>query len=111
MKQAEEMIDKLLDWADRTPEPNLTQIEDIVLKLRQELSEQMALEVIYAQEEKQPVPGPRCPICHKEMHYKGQKGVTIESWVGELSLERGYYHCPHCRVGLFPPRPAAGVAG
>jgi len=107
MKQAEAVIDELLDWSDSAPKPNLTQIEAIVRQLRKRFSEQMALEVIHAQEAKQPVPGPQCPICQQEMRYKGQKGVTLESWVGDLSIERGYYHCPNCQVGLFPPRSTA----
>jgi hypothetical protein len=49
MQQAEQTIDELLDWTDETPAPNLTQIEDIILALRQRLSEQMAQEVIEAQ--------------------------------------------------------------
>ena len=111
MNQAEAVIDKLLDWSDATPEPNLTQIEAIVLRSRKRLSEQMALEVINAQEAKRPVPGPQCPRCQQEMRYKGQKEVTVESWVGDLRIERGYYHCPDCKAGLFPPRPTAWVAG
>jgi len=107
MKVAEEAIDRLLDWSETAPESNLTQIETVVGRLRKALGEQMALEVINAQEARQPVPGPRCAECGQEMRYKGPKEVTVESWVGDLTIERGYYHCPDCKVGLFPPRPAA----
>lgn len=107
MKAAEEVIDELLDWSETTPEPNLTQIEALVRRLRKTLGEQMALEVVNVQEARQPVPGPGCPKCQQEMRYKGQKKTTIESWVGDLTMERGYYHCPDCKVGLFPPGPAA----
>ena len=107
MKAAEEMIDELLDWSEATPESNLTQIEAVVGRLRKALGEQMALEVIDGQEGKQPVPGPLCPECEQEMRYKGQKEVTVESWVGDLRVQRGYYHCPDCKVGFFPPRPTA----
>jgi len=110
MKAAEEMIDELLDWSEATAESNLTQIEAVVGRLRKALGEQMALEVIDGQEAKQPVPGPRCPECGQEMRYKGQKEVTVESWVGDLTIERGHYHCPDCKVGLFPPRPTARLA-
>jgi len=107
MKVAEEVIDELLDWSETTAEPNLTQIEALVRRLRKTLGEQTALEVVNVQEARQPVPGPRCAECGREMRYKGQKEVTMESWVGDLTIERGYYHCPDCRVGLFPPRSAA----
>jgi DNA-directed RNA polymerase subunit RPC12/RpoP len=105
MKAAEEMIDELLDWSETTAEPNLTQIEAVVGRLRKALGEQMASEAINAQEARQPVPGPRCAECGREMRYKGPKEMTIESWVGDLTIERGYYHCPDCKVGIFPPRP------
>lgn len=103
MKEAESLIDELLDWTDSTPEPNLTQIEDIVLELRQRFSEEMAREVIEAQEAKQAAVGPPCPECGQEMRYKGQKSVVPQTWVGDVKIERGYYYCEGCKVGLFPP--------
>lgn len=103
MIQAEGLIDELLDWSAGAIEPNLTQIEGVELELRRRFGEEMALAVIGQQESKLPVRGPRCPQCQREMEYKGQKEKVVESWVGRLRLERGYYHCPDCRRGLFPP--------
>ena len=105
MKAAEEVISELLDWSETTVEPNLTQIEAEVGRLRKRLGERMASEAIDVQEARQPVPGPECPECGREMRYKGLKEVSVESWVGDLTIERGYYHCPDCKVGLSPPRP------
>lgn len=103
MARAEQLINELLEWSDETQRPNLTQIEDKVLALRKRFGEELAREVIDEQEAKRPVPGPACPQCGREMGYKGQKEVTPLTWVGKVQVERGYYHCKHCKEGLFPP--------
>ena len=65
-------------------------------KLRKRLGEEMALEVIRAQEAKQPVPGPRCPTCQQEMRYKGQKETTVES-------NDPYSSSDNMLIRAFPP--------
>ena len=105
MREAEAVIDELLDWHEATDQPNLGQVERKVLELRQRLSEQMSEVVIENQEAVRPVPGPACAGCGAEMRYKGMKENRVQSWVGELKLERGYYYCDQCRAGLFPPGP------
>ena len=102
MTEAESLIDELLDWTDDTSEPNLSQIEEVVLELRERFSEEMAREAIEAQEAKQPVETPACPKCRQKMMYKGQKEVTPQTWMGDVRIERGYYHCAECKVGFFP---------
>lgn len=105
MQEAESIIDELLNWADEVEKPNLSQIEDVVMELRERLSRKMAKKVIEGQAEVRPVPGPACPECGQEMRYKGDKSKRVNSWVGQLELERGYYYCEGCRVGDFPPGP------
>lgn len=83
LAEAEQVIDDLLAWTDQTPQPNLTQIEDAVLKMRKQFSEQAALAVIEAQDTHRPVPGPLRPTCRREI-YKDTKAQTVESRVGQL---------------------------
>jgi uncharacterized protein with PIN domain len=92
-----------MTWDEQTSEPDLTQIEEIVLQLRQHLGEQMARAVIARQEKRQPAEKMNCPQCQGELEPKGQKGKQVESRVGSLQLERSYYYCPRCRKGFFPP--------
>jgi uncharacterized protein with PIN domain len=103
LAEAERAIDDLLDWTDQTPRPNLTQIETAVLRLRKQMGEQAAQAVLEAQEAQRPVPGPRCPTCQREMHYKDTKAQTVKSRVGQLQVCRGYYYCETCQQSLFPP--------
>jgi len=104
VQYAEHLIDEALDWQDETERPNLTQIENKILELRRRFGQELAREVIEAQEAKQPVPGPQCKQCGQEMGYKGQKVVTPRTWLDKVRFERGYYYCEHCKAGFFPPR-------
>ncbi len=98
-----EVIQKLLDWEEANQAPDLTQIEDVVLELREELGRAMARSLIGNQANVAPAEGVRCKRCGREMRNKGQKVKVIESRAGELALERGYYYCPECGTGVFPP--------
>lgn len=100
--RAEAAMEQFWNWVEETPTPTLTQIEDAVLKFRQQIGQAMAEAAIQRQERVQPVPGPQCPKCGKEMQLKGAKNKTITSRVGAVELERNHYYCPHCREGLFP---------
>jgi hypothetical protein len=102
VRQAEILIEEVLNWQEATERPNLTQIEEKILEVRRRFGQELAREVIEAQEEKQPVPGPKCKKCGQEMSYKGQKEVTPRTWLDKVSFERGYYYCKRCGVGFFP---------
>jgi hypothetical protein len=102
---AAELIEQMLDWDEKNQRPNLTQIEDEVLKLRQHFGEEMAGVMLEGQEARQPVGNPLCPACGKPMRSKGEKRKAVESRLGSMEVERGYYHCPDCASGFFPPRP------
>ncbi len=100
---AEEMIKQFLDWEEQAAKPDLTAIEDVVLQLRQELGERMAEVAISDQEATQPAEGVRCPVCGEPMRNKGLKDLGVESRLGTLAVDRGYYYCARCQSGLFPP--------
>ena len=108
---AEEVIDELLDWHERSEAPTLTEMEDAVLDLRKRPGERMERAVIEDQEAVHPVPEPACPTCGREMHYKGMKDLTVEGRTGVIELERAYFYCDRCRGGLFTPRSATEAEG
>jgi uncharacterized protein with PIN domain len=49
----------------------------------------------------------KCKTCGQAMRNKGQKKKVVESQIGELVVERGYYYCGECGAGIFPPGPTA----
>jgi hypothetical protein len=103
---AERLIDALLDWTEQTDAPDLTAIEDEVLKLRQQFAEKLAEAAVDRQATAEPLTVP-CPQCGRPMHQKKKRQRRrVQSRVGGVALQRAYYYCDQCRVGLFPPGPA-----
>ena len=111
MAAAEALFDELMVWDEQTQKPDLTQIEEIVLKLRKRFGEQLAQQVLLRQEQRQPAEKVPCPQCAGEMVSKGLKGNQVETRIGNLQLERGYYYCPQCKQGFFPPGSAVAAVG
>jgi hypothetical protein len=101
---AEAVIERMLDWDEKNARPNLTAIEDEVLQVREQFGQAVADVMVEGQESRQPVENPRCAHCGKPMRYKGQKRKEVESRVGGIEVERGYYYCTACASGFFPPR-------
>lgn len=103
MARLEQAIEELLDWEEQSERPNFTQIEDIILKIRKDIGEELTEAILGELGEKTPVPGPPCPECGEEMRLKGAYSKQIAGRIGEVGYERSYYYCPACAEGLFPP--------
>jgi response regulator RpfG family c-di-GMP phosphodiesterase len=101
--KANKVIDEYLAWEADHLRPDLRQIEDIALRLRKELGQEIAQMAVEEQEERRHVPGPKCEKCGREMRYKGEKATQVESRAGTLKVERGHYYCSECQESLFPP--------
>jgi uncharacterized protein with PIN domain len=108
--KADKVIDEYLAWEASHLQPDLKQIDEIVLKLRKELEQEIAQMAVEEQREQTLAPGPKCGKCGKEMHYKGEKETQVESRAGALRVERGYYYCPECKESVFPPGSAVEAA-
>lgn len=49
--------------------------------------------------------------CTNAARYAGRRKKTFRSALGELTLERAYYHCEACQVGFCPRDRALGLEG
>jgi hypothetical protein len=110
MQEMETIVEQLLDWNDEAASPTLTEIEEAILPLGREVQEKLAERVIGGQAQQRPIEV-ACPVCGETMRYKDTKAMQVQSSLGSLQLERGYYYCAACREGVFPPGPSTGSGG
>ena len=56
--------------------------------------------------------GPMLPCaCGQQARYVGRRSKKFESVLGDLKLERAYYHCELCEAGFCPRDRALGLEG
>jgi hypothetical protein len=84
--EANAAIEELLQWGRSTETPDLTQMEDKVLWLRDRLGQRMLQLMVEGQEARQPEEAPRCPECGEPMRCRGQRARYVESRLGMLRL-------------------------
>jgi hypothetical protein len=54
--------------------------------------------------------GPTFPCsCGKVAHYSGRRSKTFQTALGEMTLERAYYHCAACQGGFCPRDRVLGI--
>jgi hypothetical protein len=106
LAEAQAVIAELVAWEREADAPKLSQLEERVLAVRQQLGQRLLKALIEDQAARQPAEPSFCPTCGVGMRYKGQKGTDIETRLGGIRVERGYYYCAHCESGLFPPESA-----
>ena len=100
---AVEIAEEVTAWSKAHPHAKWDELEERVMKARRRFGECLLQTLVAEREETRPVPGPRCPQCGEEMHYKGQKTRHVVSSIGETPLARGYYYCSVCKRSVFPP--------
>lgn len=100
---SEKLIERLLDWEEKNERPNLSMMEEEILALRKVFGEELLRVALEGQENRQPIAQIKCAGCGGKLSNKGSKARDLASRLGELAIERGYYYCPHCKAGVFPP--------
>lgn len=96
-------------WMDALEEavkedlPSLDALTKAVLASRQELTAQVT-EVLVRQRHAQALvqKNAPCPQCGRILPARGLVSRTVETLVGEVSLERPYFYCLECKQGFYP---------
>ena len=103
MVQAEAAIDGLLAGEGVPAHATLTDIEQAVLGVRQQLEPGLTRELVAERATEVTRAWPICPECGQKLKAKGKRRRRVVTETGEVTLEREYYHCAPCGSGLFPP--------
>lgn len=100
--EMEVLLDEYLDWYEGTEDLKFRELEAEILQLRKKMGAKLA-EVVVEEERKAGAVVSQCPKCGEAVRNKGRKKKRIVSLAGEVEVNRGYYYCPRCRSGHFPP--------
>lgn len=102
--KADAAIEKLFADKKGPDEIKLSEIEQVVYRAGEAIKAELTAGLVeQVSEEVADVPGPACPECGQEMHYKGHKAKQVMTETGEVTVKRAYYYCETCHRGLFPP--------
>ena len=107
-----ERLEEFVEWQGEERAYTFEEIEEEALVIGRALVREMigvaVVEEGVKEERQRARPEPDCERCGRPMRYSGRRGRGIESKVGSVPIERADYHCPSCKVGIFPPGPKAG---
>jgi Uncharacterised protein family (UPF0236) len=93
------------------PAPSLAQVTETVWNLRQALTGGLTeARVEHAHRGEHTRQQSRCPQCDRLLQARDPVQRTVETLVGMVQLERPYFSCPVCRVGLYPLDEVLGLS-
>jgi len=115
-QQLHERFDQWLDTLEQAwhePPATLSEVTATVWDLRQQLTGGITeMIVAHVHEGERQRTQAHCPRCPRVLKVQEHVGRTVETMVGPVALERPYFYCRACRVGLYPLDDALGlVAG
>lgn len=98
LAEYEQVLDELLAKRKAEDEITLSEIEELVLEAREEMSTDLLAVLTEVKEWEQP----KCPHCGGKTQYKGQRSKQVVTRSGEVTLRSAYYYCPACQRGFSP---------
>jgi Uncharacterised protein family (UPF0236) len=115
-QQLHERFDQWLDTLEQAwhePPATLLEVTATVWDLRQQLTGGLTETIVaHAHEGERQRQQASCPQCARVLKVQEHVRRTVETMVGPVALERPYFYCRSCHVGLYPLDDALGlVAG
>lgn len=101
MKEAEELIDRLLSEKKPAEEITLSDIERTAVGVRKQFGAMVAQQL--TTDSQRTKEKPDCPKCGSSMRLKGYRTRRVETEAGEVEVRRANYLCPACGKRVFPP--------
>ena len=103
LAHAEQAINELLAEKPAPESATLAEIEQVVLKAEHTLAQALTAELLAESGAVPSATGLTCPRCGRRLNAKGKRKRRVATVTGEADVQRDYYHCRHCRQGIFPP--------
>ena len=92
------------------PETTLDQITETVWALRQDLTGSLTAAIVeHAHRFEYMRQDIVCEICQRMLSTRPLVSRTVETMVGRVRLERPYFYCRVCKVGVYPLDQALGL--
>src|SRR5712691_786949 len=115
-QQLHERFDQWLDTLEQAwhePPATLSEVTATVWDLRQQLTGGITETIVaHTHEGERQRQQASCLRCARVLKVQERVGRTVETMVGPVRLERPYFYCRSCRVGLYPLDDTLGlVAG
>lgn len=102
---AKNLVDRLYGPDGPAWGTKLTELEDVVLAVREALTEKMlgqALERQAATSERRPEPYQNCPSCARPLQAEDPEPRLVQTRAGEAEWLEPNTHCRRCRRSFFP---------
>jgi hypothetical protein len=112
VREFEGLVKQLWIFSQHNPHADFSQLEEQARQLSRECfasALQAAAQSHRPHIEEGWLPGQSQCECGQTPQYKGEQQRTVQTWVGTIRLERGYFHCRGCGKGRYPLDEALGI--
>ncbi len=108
--RAEAELERLIAEKKSAKEISLDEIEALAHQAGDAIKAEITAGLVaQASEEAKPEGGVKCKGCGVKMRNKGKKPKYVKTTSGDVVVQRGYYYCETCRIGVFPPGSAVAA--